>query len=434
MPRPNPFTPWSIASALLLVLLAATTWWNPLEDPDLWWLLWAGESIQAGTALPRLNTLSFTAPDTPWICHEPLVAWLYGALGISGIPLARMACHVLTVCLIARLIAPIRSGWASVLSLLWLLPLVSFSFTERALAWGNLCLCMLLVSLSFKGIRGSLIRIGLIALWANVHGSFVVGVFLLAMHRPKEVLLAVAASILNPHGLELHKLVLEYGLGSGPQGLVHHFVEEWRPLVPNTPSQAIRLAALAVGVWACVRTRSWRPVAIGAALIGLALLHWRYCTPAGLVLLPYVARAIGDHVPKRAPGVVAWPLVPALALTALAAPRVGTDTNAFPDPLLEVIPQNARIWSDFTLGGWLGRNGHKVFWDSRNDCYPKPVIEDGLRVAYQLDGWLNVLQEWNVDHVLTGELSVAGALRAEGWREVRTEGDLVLLARTPESG
>ena len=145
MSRPNPFTPWSIASAVLLVVVAATTWWDPLSDPDLWWLLWAGESIQAGKGLPKLNLLSFTAPGAQWVCHEPLVAWLYGTLGLKGVPFARMACHALTVVLIAKLISPIRSGWAMVLSILWLLPLITFSFTERALAWGNLCLCLFLL-------------------------------------------------------------------------------------------------------------------------------------------------------------------------------------------------------------------------------------------------------------------------------------------------
>jgi hypothetical protein len=278
----------------------------------------------------------------------------------------------------------------------------------------------------------TLAAVAVVWLWSWVHGSFVLGLALLAVFRGPWAGLAGVLTLLNPHGVALWGLVLGYGTGEGARGLVHHFVEEWGWLTPEDLPQTVRILCLAfagVLVWT---DRAWRPRLVWLGVTALAVRHWRYCDPAGIALLPFVAKRLDDLLPARPLGRPDWLLAAALAVTALVAPRSGPDPERFPPDVPALLGPQDRIWSDFTLGGWLGWHGHPVFWDSRNDCYPVTVVEDGLRVAYQLQDWQQVLSHWQVDTVLTADHSLATALLEAGW--TRQETTALHLLRLPAPG
>ncbi len=426
--------PWSLATATLLVLLALPSWWQPLIDPDLWWLLWAGETALESGAFPTRNVLSYTAPDHPWITHEWGVALLYGGIGVDRVPWARIVCHGATLAGLAALVHRCRSGWAAVVAVLWLSPMLAHAFTERALAWGNLCLVGFMLVLPQEGRRSMVLRWSLLALWANLHGSFVLGLGLLALHRPREILPGALVTLLNPHGIGLWQLVLGYGTGQGAQGLVHAYVEEWQPMWPDSLLQVVRLGCLGFAGWASLRFGGHRDRLLWLAVTVLAVRHWRYCAPAALLLLPLVCTALSQRLPPRPPGQPLWVLLPVLCVAALFSPRQGPDPDRYPSALLEELPAGARVWSDFTLGAWLSRGGHPAFWDSRNDCYPPAILEDGMRVAWQLQGWKGVLQAWEIDVVVTAQEALQASLLGAGWELRWQEGGVSALVPPGDSG
>ncbi len=422
-------SPYGWVAAFVAWLLVSSAWQRPLIDPDLWWLLWAGEQWLEG-ALPGTNALSYTAPDHPWITHEPLVALAYGAVGLEGVPWLRGLVVSTTGVLLVRLAMGPGSGWAAVLALLWVGPLAAIGVSERALAWGDLLLaCELLLVLGPRDRRRDLALLALIWLWAQVHGSFVLGLAVLALFRGWWALPAALLTLLNPHGLDLWGLVLGYGTGSGASGLVHSFVEEWGWLKPTDLPQSVRILCLALAGVLIWTDRDWRPRLLWLGVTALAVRHWRYCDPAGIALLPFVARRLADLVPARLQGRPDLLLAGALGLTALVSPNVTPDPTRYPPGVPGQITSDDRVWSDFTLGGWLGWHGHPVFWDSRNDCYPVEVLQQGLLVAYRLTDWHQVLLDWRVDVVLTQDPELARSLGEKGW--VRQETSSLYLLRLP---
>ncbi len=60
---------WATVLVVTTLLLA----WHTLSDRDIWLHERVGRDILAGEGIPRTNTYSFTAPDTPWVDHE----WLF---------------------------------------------------------------------------------------------------------------------------------------------------------------------------------------------------------------------------------------------------------------------------------------------------------------------------------------------------------------------
>jgi len=424
-------SPYGLVAAALVFILVAPAWTRPLQDPDLWWLLWAGEEMMAGR-WPDRNGLSWTAPAQPWITHEPLVAWIYAAAGVERVAWVRGAVCSLTGLLLVALARRPASAWATVLALLWVGPLVSVGVSERALAWGDLALAA--TSLALLAGRGPTpprwahpLAAALVALWSLLHGSFVLGLGLLALQSPGWAAAPAAATLLHPAGPALWGLIAGYGTGSGAQGLVHTFVAEWGWLTPSDLPQTIRLICLLSGLALTASTPGWRPKLVALAVGALAIRHARYVDPAGIATLPYVARRLEGWLPGRALGRPLPLLAAALAVCALAAPRAGPDPALWPEELLERLPRGPGTWSDFTLGAWHARAGVPAFWDSRNDCYPVEVVADGIRVAYRQAGWLDALGSWGVERVLTRDPALVDALRAEGWRPLDEAAGLTLL-------
>jgi hypothetical protein len=425
-------SPYAWVAAFVAWLLVSSAWYRPLIDPDLWWLLWAGEQLLDGQ-LPRTNGLSYTAPDFPWVTHEAVVAWAYGLVGLKGIPILRGLVVSTTGLLLVRLAMRPKNGWAAVLALLWVGPLAAIGVSERALAWGDLLLaCELSLLIGPPSRRRTLAAIGVVWLWAQVHGSFVLGIAILALFRGGWAIPAALLTLANPNGLALWGLVIGYGTGEGTRGLVHQFVEEWGWLTPSDLPQVARIACLAFAGLLVWTGKAWRPRLLWLGVTALAVRHWRYCDPAGIALLPFVARRLADLLPKRPVGRPDLLLGASLGVTALLSPPVHPDPESFPPEVPSLISSEHRVWSDFTLGGWLGWSGHPVFWDSRNDCYPVAVIEDGLRVAYQLENWQAVLRNWQIDVVLTQDEDLSLALQEAGW--IRQQTSALFLLESPTTG
>jgi hypothetical protein len=267
--------------------------------------------------------------------------------------------------------------------------------------------------------------IGVIALelvWANAHGSFPLGILIIAVaalwDRQNRRLLSITAlgallvTVINPYGLRLHALVVGYFLGTeGTYAAIYRHVHEFAPVwrQPTAGESAGEIARLGLIALACLRAASFPKargrVALCLLLVPLAARSARHIELVGLLtcmlLAPYLDEALDQRwqappipVPPRAllalalvPGFVAGILANLLAKRERSAADWvnsaigGTEIVR----LVDLLPQDAHVYAPFQSAGlvmWLGHAKHvRVFYDSRNDCYSNEVIEAFFRLA-----------------------------------------------------
>lgn len=387
-------------------------------DPDFWWQLWAGEQMHAGQ-FPYRNALSWTAPTERWVSHEPLVAYVYAQAGLDWLWLVR------GLLVSATGITLLHLGWrkdhvlASCVAIVWALFLYKYGISLRALTWGNLLLgiCVILLFRSRAAWRLP-ITVLLIWVWAQVHGSFVLGVFLLLLVDWRWSVLAFMLTAINPNGFELWALIFGYGAGTGSEALVHEFIREWLPLWSAGRSGLIPATALVFAGGLILTGKSHRPKIIFLALAVLAIRHQRYCDVVVMGCLPFVADRLSELLPPRS-GASATPYAIGLfTLLAILQSRATPFTPWYPPDLPAMIPAGARLFNDFRLGGFLGWHGVKVFYDSRNDCYPPEVLREGFAIERQEAGWETILSRWSIDHVVTANAALVTALKEQNWEQV----------------
>ena len=386
---------FAAAVAMVAWAMAAPGWWRPVEDPDLWWLIWAGDQ-----GLPDANGFSWTAPDHPWTLHEPVVALVYSAVGLEAVGAVRgMVLTVLTVLMVLLAWRPDRA-WSTVLGLVWALPLVSLAFSERAMAWGLLFAAAQALAHA-RGRHG--VAAACVGGWAWIHGSFPVGVLVAFIASPRHGVLALLFTL--PRA-DVWMLSVQYLLGGGTSALLRGHIAEWGWLVPDSVPQAARLACVVL-VIGLARRRPW----LVLLLVPLALRHWRMCSLLGIFLLAPFVDALRTPS-RRCANPLPLMLAALLPVAALSNPTVVE---------AGVTPSAGALYNDLTLGGWLGYRGFRPFWDPRNDCYPPEVYADGLRVAYQHD--MSVLDRRGVVQILTRDDELVEVAQEHGfWIQERGDG------------
>jgi hypothetical protein len=416
-------------AALPLTIAAWPGWHNPLRDTDLWWLMRTGQDILAGR-IPHENSYSWTAPRELWICHEPVIAGVYAAVGLAGVGLVRGILVSLTAILLARTAWRKESHIATVVASCWVASLIVFGHSERPLTWGNFMLAalMALLELSTWRSRHAMAAV-LVGAWAWVHGSFVIGLLVLIVYSWQWGLIAAGLTLLNPYGLQLWLFVGSYGTGAGSKAWIHAHVPEWFPLDPHIGIVAAMLVFAALAPLLALWKRDWRGLTLAAFLFPLAIFHQRFIDVFAIALLPAVARGLAGLPGARPISNPAWVVAVAMAAMAVGTPRPAVDGASFPAALLPAIPPYARLWNDWPLGGWLAYHHRAPFWDTRNDPYPLDVLEDGLRVTEQGPGWQSTLDRWQIEYVITAAPGLAGALKGDGWTEVARDGPTRLLRR-----
>lgn len=178
--------PFSALDALLLLIILSFTL-QPLTEPDFGWHLRTGlDLLQHGGKLPALDPYSHTMPDWPWVEHAWLtdliigaVYSLFGALGVI------LFFGVVTAgaWLVASLSAPCGMTYrfvACALSLWVALPFLG-ARTQMVTLLG-LAVLLVVLQRSRNGENRALWLIPpLFLLWANLHGGFTAGLFLLGL-------------------------------------------------------------------------------------------------------------------------------------------------------------------------------------------------------------------------------------------------------------
>lgn len=443
-----------------------------ISTVDLAYQLRAGADILATGRIPTIDTWTFTMAGQPWVDQQWLaqvvlrgVESVGGWVGLAAFRAALVGAIFGGTCLIAvRRSLDVRT--AAILSLL------AFVVAAPALALrpqllGMLCFVgVLLLVVDRRGHPGRLWLVPVIvAVWANVHGSFFLGPLVLGLAWLEDVhdrqpgarrTLAVAAvaalaGCLTPSG----PLVWLYAAGLSSNASVTARVTEWQPTsIRDVPGLLFFASALAIvtliarsgrkvpwptlawlgiffliGVYA-QRGVAWWPIAAVTAI-------------AGTLVPAFPARTrVETQTMRRLNALVAGVLVLAMFL-ALPANRpavpgaiVAEDWVA-PAPagitasLRDLATPGARVLNPQTWGSWFeyALPQLHVAVDSRIEMFKPDVWSTYESIVAGQDGWERRMAEWGVTHVVvdTDEAAFRDRLVGAGWEVAYEDADGALL-------
>src|SRR6478672_2727299 len=442
-------------------------------------------------ALISADPFSFTRPGAPFLGFE------YGTQLVFALAWKAGGIAAVTV-LVGLLIASVYALLAWVLLRLNVEPFMAYIVTVGAAALGGghwvarphlfsfLATVVLVWLLERPRPAPVWLFVPFFAVWANLHGGFVFGAMLLAvwlggtalewlasgrdprwLPRMKYLFAALVCAglgtLLNPHGLELHRHVLTF---FGNRVNMDHTAEFLSPNFHEIDGRIFLLGIL--GVLAALTFHRERPsfprlLAI-AMTLAFGLISVRNMALFGLTALPLVALHVNDAwrgLPdprgiRRRFGATAetgstlpWvlPIVVAFVLLGLAHGRVGStqvvadDLDPATFPIAAVAKGRAaglegRIFSEFVWGGYLvyAWPEQRIFIDGGTDFFGDSLYEEFSRVRRLSPGWRKILQRWDIGLALLQPKSALAheLVRDSRWRPWYCDSVAVILRRDPD--
>jgi hypothetical protein len=437
------------AVALLEVLFLSQGNHRLFHDSDAGWHIRNGEAILTTGSLPRTDPFSYTRAGQPWFAWEWLsdVA-LGGAHRLAGLPAVAFVAAVaiaLTVSASAQLALSLGgnlflTATASVL----LLGTTSIHWLARPhiFSWLIALLFLYVAERERRQATRTLYLLPCAAvLWANMHGSFLLGPAILFLYAAGEwiggrtgrrfaeaSLASLAATFINPYGWRLHDHIFGYLQNDY---LMDH-ISEFRSFDFHSGGALyaeLFLAVAVLGTVTLLRRRAFGPALLSIAMLHLSLYSARHLATAAVLLLPLSVAALtyeardwpqlrgfleySDRLvtfDRRIWGVVPILIVLALTLSGIrvaeAKDGVGFDSVTFPVDAAGFLQKRGLQGRVFTKDQWGGyliyrfAGQEKVFIDGRSDFYGKDLLETYAQVSAVKPAWEAVLNQYDVRFVL----------------------------------
>lgn len=395
---------------------------HPVHESDPFWQMTLGRAVLASGARTFPEPVAFSEFTNPAVVPEWLWAvstyvlhqlWGWPALAFL-LGFAAMAA-ALAVWKLARAYAGDAPTAAIALVALLGLVLVSSRMRLRPQA-AFMVLLPLFVLFAHRyeqaseraRIRAGVALVALEVLWAQLHGSFVLGPAILGLviaprlwaERTQAawrchavVLLGVTAALFtSAHGLETIGYVLAHSGGDAALHMQDMRPPSWASLDPTaSPYAAAYLSLWALALAGAITDRRIDLGGLGLALLGVALLATasRFFAAAGLLAIPLAARGVSALSAAYARRTVRLPAFVAVCTAAglfvwagwitghLYGPlgRTGLAIHAHPraaTAFLANAPDGARVLSSMSASGPLGYwlEGHvRTYLDARTPLY-----------------------------------------------------------------
>ncbi len=451
---------WVLLALGLPVLLALLV---PMPAVDLAYQLRAGDDILRSGALPAVDTYTFTVAGTPWTDQQWLaqilldVGYRLGGWELLAVLRAAMVALIVGLLVAVAMARGVAPRIAAILSLTaFLVAVPALALRPQLLGMAVFALLLLLAAHRHRHPRLYWLAPVLVALWANVHGSFVLAPLLLGYAWLDDVVrrrgwrgsLAVlfvgaVATLVNPYG----PAVWAYAAGIGTDPTITDQVSEWQRTSPLTVQGLLFYGSAVAGLLVAVRGRAalrwpdWLWLG-GLFLIGAWAERGVAWWPLGAAyaLAPALA---GVGAGARAPrpsrlnaivaGVLAVALIAALPWWRPADPltgRTGLLTYApsgLATALRDAVPPGTRVFAPQTWTSWFewAAPDARYFLDSRFELFPTDVWSDDAAIATGATDAAAVLDRWGVSVVVTG----AGAATPTGWAVVYEDAAGAIIAR-----
>ncbi|GAC1458823.1 MAG: hypothetical protein NVSMB8_07870 [Candidatus Limnocylindrales bacterium] len=461
--------------SLLVPIIAATAFGAasvalPLGDNDVFWhLATARETIAHG--LVRTDLFSWTVIGQP----VPTDQWLgqllwygaYLAAGWSGILGLRAAAVALLAGLIvwSALREQPRAPLLAVVASLPALALSRLISVERPELLGFVCFAALvpLLRSARSGSRRALVALPLlIALWADLHGSFALGVVLVVLVCVEGALLdipgrrrgyllaaaaAVGATLITPAGPAVWTAPGLH-LVEPPR-----IIQEWAvPDVTTLPGLAFAAAIVLTFATAAFSPRHDRTAAVVLLpVLLISLIAVRQTPFFAIAAAPFLAgqgpaalAALRRTRAPRLPGALrplpGWRIDLAAAgvglavlAGAVAAGPATPDLDRDPVAAKALLGRGPGLLNDYDWGGYLiwSAPGTPVFIDGRLTPYLRQIVPEYTTIVGVRPGWRELIQRRGIREILVRpDTPVAVRARDLGWT-VRMVSDSTVIITVP---
>jgi hypothetical protein len=434
-----------------------------------------GQQMWARRGWLPTEPTSWAVPDRPFIAHEWLaelgMAGLYAALGFAGVLLAAMCVVAGLEVALYRRCREVAGTWATLIAVLLAIPVVNSHLLARphlltwVFAFAYHGVAERVVAGKLDGKRFVAIVAAGMVVWANVHGGFLFGLGLLALHagaaaldagsRPRVPVLvagfaaAAVASLLNPWGWATHLHFFAWLRDPLLMGITSEFAA---PSLANgalIPLSAL-IGALLLG-WT-LRWPTWREVAIGLILGGLALNSGRHAPLFALIVVPWIAaglQGVVDAIPalkassqrldadeEGAMGAV-WPLALVVGLI-LGRQEIDFDPEVQPVDAAGWIAAHPeavgdRMFDEFDWGAYLAFRlwpEHLVYVNSWHDHLGHDVIASWLAIEAGGPDAVAKVDALGIDWaVIRPDAPLAMTLESVGWKPVYVDATAIVLVK-----
>ena len=396
----------SLLLAVILIPAVLGSSKTIFNDGDVSWHIATGEWILAHHSIPRVDPFSFTWGGKPWVPIEWLAelvfAGAYKIAAYSGVAalvtMALMALHAIVFAnanrFIRALIAIIPMDFVLVPMLL---------ARPHLLVWPLLALWMLLMLRAREQERAPPLASALLmALWANLHGSFVLGIGIAGLFGLEALVFSAdRARVLRqwvPFGIACIAAV--FINANGLAGVVHPLhmenlkmlplIDEWKPSNPRvTPFFFAMLAfTLALIVWKRPKL-PWTRWLLLAGMLGAALLQVRHQAMLAIIAAMVLPQGFGQKgakpaSPEGAAIMVATAAAFALIIARAVLPLSPVENETNPLKLIAALPAGLRsqpVLNGYSMGGPLILAGIRPFIDGRGDMYGDDLVANYIKIT-----------------------------------------------------
>lgn len=400
-------------SACLAAFGAFLFWPHTLADGDTFWHVAAGEWMLQHLRVPHVDPFSVPHFGQRWVAHEwlseVLMAGAHRLLGWTGVLVLYGAAYAMALGAVAGHVGRWLSarGMALVLALAVASSMGGMLMRPLVLALPVMVVWTLgLMRACDEGRAPGLWLALLMMLWANLHGSFVLGFVLAApfalealleqWRRPWPVLrdwglfglASLAAGAVTPHGVEGYFYPFEILTMKNLNAII-----EWRPA--NFAKPTTLQLGLFVTLFACL-ARGVRIPPIRAALLLLllymALKQVRQETVLAFLAPLLLARPLAAAAGATGPQALAPPgfkviLAVGFALMTglrLMTPAPMVDSLTKPVAAMQHVPAALAaqpVFNGYNYGGYLIFEGVRPFIDGRSDMYGDAFFSRYLKMT-----------------------------------------------------
>ena len=419
-----PKIPLALLIGVILIPAALGSSTTIFNDGDVSSHIATGQWILDHRALPHTDPFSFTWAGRPWVpfewLAEVLFAGSYRLAGYSGVAAlataAIMSLHAIVYFNAVRFVRP----WTAVAVLVVLdVVLVPMMLARpHLLGWVFISFWTWLMIWAREGNRAPPLASALLMIvWANLHGSFVMGLLIAGAFGLEAVLTA-------PDRIRALRQWTVFGIAcviaifinaNGIDGAVHPFrvaqlshlplIEEWKPSSPSiTPFFFVVLAATFILIW--LKRPKLHPVRwmLLAALLGLAFFQTRHQAVLAIVAATVLPEGFAKTAPvhdQRAS--VIWFSAAAIAVLVIlraVLPVTLPYREENPWKLIAAVPPELRtqpVLNGYSMGGPLILSGIRPYVDGRSDMYGDDLIIGYKRITDgDAQALASAVNRWNI--------------------------------------